>query len=99
MPEEEFIINVFCLIYDLFQHLFPNPLRTRDYEPKLSDSEVITIEIVSEWLGHHKDKDIYPKAGLFIRRVKALLFKSIVTTFPCNAGRTIDNPGFQWFFS
>ena len=53
MPEEEFIINVFCLIDDLFQQLFPNALRTRGYEPKLSDSEVITIEIVGEWLGKY----------------------------------------------
>lgn len=59
MPEEEFIINVFCLIDDLFNKLFPRPLRTRGYEPKLSDSEVLTIEIVGEWLGHHKDKDIW----------------------------------------
>ncbi|WBA80082.1 hypothetical protein [Endozoicomonas sp. GU-1] len=59
MPEEEFIINVFCLIDDLFQKLFPTPLRTRGYEPKLSDSEVITIEMVGEWLGYHKDKDIW----------------------------------------
>ncbi|WP_163372928.1 hypothetical protein [Endozoicomonas acroporae] len=49
MPEEEFIINVFCLIDDLFQKLFPTPLRTRGYEPKLSDSEVITIEIVQQF--------------------------------------------------
>ena len=59
MPEEEFIINVFCLIDDLFQQLFLNPLRTRGYEPKLSDSEVITIEVVGEWLGYHTDKDIW----------------------------------------
>ena len=54
-PEAEFIINVFCLINDLFQHLFSTPLRIRGYEPTLSDSEVITIEIVGEWLGHDKD--------------------------------------------
>ena len=59
MPEEEFIINVFCLIDDLFQHLFLTPVRTRGYEPTLSDSKVITIEIVGEWLGHHKDKGIW----------------------------------------
>lgn len=45
MPEEEFIINVHCLIDDLYKELFPSPIRTRGYEPKLSDSEVIAIEI------------------------------------------------------
>ena len=49
------VINVFCLINDVFQQHFPSPLRTRGYEPTLSDSEVITIEIVGEWLGHDKD--------------------------------------------
>ena len=59
MPTEEFIINVYCLIDDLYNKLFPNPIRTRGFKPKLSDSEVITIEIVGEWLGYHKDKDIW----------------------------------------
>ena len=59
MPLEEFIIKTFCLIDDLFQELFPEPLRTRGFAPKLSDSEVITIEVVGEWLGHHKDSDIW----------------------------------------
>lgn len=48
MPEKEFIINVFCLIDNLFQQRFPTPLRSRDYEPMLNDSEVITGEIVGE---------------------------------------------------
>ncbi|UYM14169.1 hypothetical protein [Endozoicomonas euniceicola] len=56
MPEEEFIINVYCLVGDLFKKLFPDPIRTRGFEPKLSDSEVITIEVVGEWLGHHKER-------------------------------------------
>ena len=59
MPVEEFIINVYCLIDDLFKELFPNAIRSRGYEPKLSDSEVITMEIVGEWLGYHKDIEIW----------------------------------------
>ena len=54
MPEEEVIINVFYLIDDSFQQLFSTPLRIRGYEPTLSDSEVITLEIVGEWLGYHR---------------------------------------------
>ena len=73
MPIEEFIINVFCLIDDLFKELFPKPLRTRGFEPKLTDSEVITLEIVGEWLGYHKDKDIWQ----YFRRHWLHLFPNI----------------------
>ena len=59
MPVEEFIIQTFCLIDDLFDELFPEPLRKRGFAPKLSDSEVVTIEVVGEWLGFHKDKEIW----------------------------------------
>ena len=37
----------------------PRSLRTRGFMPKLSDSEVITMEIVGEFLGFHTDKSIY----------------------------------------
>jgi len=59
MPVEEFIINVFCLIDDLYSTVISRPLRSRGTPPKLSDSEVIAMEIAGEWLGHHHDKAIY----------------------------------------
>ena len=59
MPVEEFIISVFCLIDDLYQKLFPTALRERGSAPKLTDSEVITMEIVGEWQGHHTDMAIW----------------------------------------
>ena len=59
MPVEELIINVFSLIDDLFKELFHKPLRTRGFEPNLTDSEVITIKIVGGWLGYYKNKDIW----------------------------------------
>ena len=59
MPVEEFIITIFCLIDDLYSEQFPCPIRQRGIPPKLSDSEVITIEIAAEWLGHHEDKAIW----------------------------------------
>ena len=59
MPVEEFIINVFCLIDDLYNSLVSEPLRRRGTPPKLSDSEVITMEIAGEWLGYHCDTAIF----------------------------------------
>lgn len=48
----DFIINVFCLVDDeLKKMLIGRKLRTREPAPALEDSEVITIEIVGEFLG------------------------------------------------
>jgi len=35
------------------------PLRKAGFEPKLSDVEVIVIEVFGEWQGHHGDKAIW----------------------------------------
>jgi hypothetical protein len=56
-----FIVAVFCLIDD---HLKDRRVRQRGPAPKLSDSEVLTIEIVGEFLGMDTDKGIH----LFFRR-------------------------------
>lgn len=56
----DFIITVFVLVDDFYKsNINPRQLRTRGFMPNLSDSEVITMEIVSEYLGFHTDKDIY----------------------------------------
>jgi hypothetical protein len=51
-----FIIAVFCLVDD---HLEGQRLRERGPLPKLSDAEVLTIEIIGEFLGIETDKGIY----------------------------------------
>jgi hypothetical protein len=56
-----FIISVFCLIDD---RLKGRRIRQRGPAPKLSDAEVLTIEIVGEFLGMDTDKAIH----LFFRR-------------------------------
>lgn len=59
MSEEYFIIAVFCLVDDLIKALKLPPLRKRGFAPALSDSEVITMELVGEFLGMHEDKGIW----------------------------------------
>lgn len=55
-----FIITVFCLIDDLFEELLKGQrLRQRGFRPNLTDSEVITMEIVGEFLGYDQDKKIW----------------------------------------
>jgi hypothetical protein len=53
-----FIISVFCLIDDHLKGRHRS-YRSRGPAPKLSDSEVITMEIVAEFLGIDTDKGIY----------------------------------------
>ncbi len=61
MDLSTFIVAVFCLVDD---RLKGRRIRQRGPSPKLSDAEVLTIEIVGEFLGIDTDKGIY----LFFRR-------------------------------
>ena len=65
MDLNTFIIAVFCLIDDRLKDLgCQRSYRRCGPAPKLSDSEVLTMEIVGEFLGMDTDKGIY----LFFRR-------------------------------
>ena len=60
MPIDEFIITVFCWVEKAFAEVTEGvKLRTRGFTPRLSDSEVITMEIVGEFLGHEGDEAIW----------------------------------------
>lgn len=59
MPVEDFIINVYCCVEDVLRQLQPNGIRRRGFEPKLSDAEMITMEIVGEFMGKDQDKGIW----------------------------------------
>ena len=51
MRIEDFIIMVFCLVDDAMQKIIGNtPLRKRGFQPSLNDSEVITMELLGEYL-------------------------------------------------
>jgi hypothetical protein len=54
---EDFIITVYCLVDDILNKgLNGNRLRNRGFEPALSDSEMITMEVVAEFQGIDTDK-------------------------------------------
>ncbi|MEZ5447811.1 MAG: IS982 family transposase [Thiolinea sp.] len=55
MPLDDFIIGVYSLVDDWLK-TFPHPLRRCGFPPVFSDAEVITVEIVSEYLGYDQDK-------------------------------------------
>lgn len=58
MPILDFIITVFCLIDDEYKKI-SHPIRQRGFKPALSDSEVIAMEIIGEFLGIDTDKGIW----------------------------------------
>jgi len=81
MSIENFIIFVYCLIDDELKKLVTGRLRHRGFEPKLSDAEVITMDIVGEFLGKDSDTGIwtyfknhwqawFPKLGSRVNYVK-----------------------------
>jgi len=56
----DYIVNVFVMVDDFCKiHYPPRKLRQRGPVPKLADSEVITMEIVGEYLGFDTDESIY----------------------------------------
>ena len=60
MPLQDYIINVFCLIDDLYLELFQNAkIRKSGYAPILLDSEIITMLLIGEFLGMPENKKIW----------------------------------------
>jgi len=59
MLTEDYIISVYCLVDEMLKKTQKNKLRQRGPAPKLSDSEVITMEIVGESKGFDCDKHIH----------------------------------------
>ncbi len=57
---DEFIITVFLVVDTYLTPLLQrHPPRSKGAAPVLSDSEVLTLEIVGEFLGHHDDAKIW----------------------------------------
>lgn len=60
MDLESFIIAVFCLVDDALDDLLAGRrLRQRGPAPVMADSEVLTIEVVGEFLGLDQDKALF----------------------------------------
>jgi hypothetical protein len=58
MTPQDILLHVFCLVDDEMKALDLPRLRRRGPHPTLSDSEVITIELVGEFWGLGKDRDL-----------------------------------------
>jgi hypothetical protein len=89
-----FIVAVFCLIDDRLMDL--GRLRARGPAPKLCDSEVITIELVGEFLGMDEDTELFA----YFRRHYAHFFPNLLrvhrTTFSRQAANLWKAKEFLW---
>ena len=56
MDTNTFLIKLFCLVDDFMKG---QRIRQRGPQPSLSDSEVLTMEIIGSFFGIDTDKDIY----------------------------------------
>ena len=59
MSIEEFIIFVYLIIEELYLIVVDQPLRTRGFPPAVTDVEIITMQIVGEFLSLDTDKSIW----------------------------------------
>lgn len=93
MDLNTFITAVFCLIDD---QLKGRRIRQRGPAPKLSDAEILTIEVVGEFLGIDTDKGIH----LFFRRHYAEWFPALRevhrTTFARQAANLFKTKEHLW---
>lgn len=59
MSLDDLILHVFCLVDDELHALSPLGWRQRGPAPVLADSEVITMELLGEWLGLDRDSRLF----------------------------------------
>ena len=59
MPIDEFIINIYLMVEQYYKIVVTKPLRSAGYAPKLSDPEIICMEMVGEFLHLDQDKQIW----------------------------------------
>jgi hypothetical protein len=56
---DSLIIAVFCLVDDTLRRATPTRLRQRGPHPLLTDAEVLSIEVVGEYLGLDRDSELF----------------------------------------
>ena len=104
---KDFLIHVFCCVDDLLQDIYQQYRpRARGFAPALSDSEVITMEIVAEYFGIDTEKGIWsyfchhwlswfpdiPSRSSFVRQAAKLWkYKQILQTKLVHKMGAFDN--------
>ena len=91
MDLDEFIVATYCLVDELMEELLGGRrLRRRGPDPLLDDREVLTMEVVGEFLGLDTDEGI----RLFFRRHYGEWFPALVRVHRTTFCRQVsDGPG------
>jgi Transposase DDE domain len=84
MDTNTFLIQVYCLIDDFMKN---QRIRTRGPQPVLSDSEVLTMEIIGSFLGIDTDKGLYT----YFRRHYGEWFPALLTIHRTTFTRQMAN--------
>jgi len=78
MDRDKFIIRIFLIVCEQYRKIVQShPLRQRGFPPKLSDEEVIAMEVCGEYFGANDDKAIYEYFSAHYRHF-----------FPARSGRS-----------
>ena len=89
MDLDTFIITIFCEVDDDLKALLGGQrIRSRGPQPTLDDSEVLTMEVVGEFLGMEQDKAIYN----YFRRHYAHFFPALRKVHRTTFVRQAANP-------
>ncbi len=73
MTLDDYMLHVFCLVDDQLTALHLDHVRQRGFAPRLHDSEVLTIELVGEFLGFDQDARLF----WYFRRHHAAAFPGL----------------------
>ena len=73
MDLDSLIIAVFCLLDDALRQAEPSRLRQRGPRPALHDAEVLTAEVIGEYLGLDRDTELFS----YFRRHYAHFFPAL----------------------
>lgn len=88
MNLDDLIITVFCLVDDQLVDLKQQiKWRTRGFAPKMSDAEVITLEIIGEYLGLDKENQLFH----YFRRHYSDMFPSLLEIHRTTLTRQMAN--------
>jgi hypothetical protein len=59
MPMKDFIVNVYCCVADSHAELVKSLLSSWGFQTKLTESQVITMEIIGEFMCKDADKSVW----------------------------------------
>ncbi len=67
MDLETFLISLYAIVDEWWKRLHPRPLRRAGRPPSLSETEVLTLAILSQWPRWRSERDFWRFADVYLR--------------------------------